>query len=147
MKNIIFLLVVWVGIGTAIAADGGQHPKIAPQILKQVNLHMRSAAERPDNALGNGWSLPQTQEHDQKLRVYIESDALDEDVLSDLQAAGVEIELVNDTLGVIQGKVPLDRILELADHPDINYIRLPDYGHPPFPGLGRDRGRCCHRRG
>ena len=86
MKNMIFLLVVWVGIGTAIAADSDQHPKIAPQILKQVNLHMRSGGARADNALGNGWSLPQAQEHDQRLRVYIESDALDEDVLSDLQS-------------------------------------------------------------
>ena len=28
----------------------------------------------------------------------------------------------------------MERILELADHPDINYIRLPDYGHPHSQG-------------
>lgn len=65
-----------------------------------------------------------------RIQVYIDVDQISPELLRQLKATEVSIELTNPTLWIIQAWVPFDRIEELADRQSVTRIRPPDYGFP-----------------
>jgi hypothetical protein len=65
-----------------------------------------------------------------RIQAYIDVDAIDSDLLTNLKEKGVDIELSNASLRIIQAWVPFDRIEELAMIESVRRIRPPDYGIP-----------------
>ena len=65
-----------------------------------------------------------------RIQVYIDVDQISPELLRQLKATEVSIELTNPTLRIIQAWVPFDRIEELADRQSVTRIRPPDYGFP-----------------
>ena len=131
LKSLSLLLMIWVcaGAGAAEISDKSQsfgvwHSKISPQVLDKMRGHssVTSTTLSEERLASKGWSVPKGQAQNRELRVYIEAKSLDDELIQLLEAAGVEIEVINEALAVIQGKIPLDKILDVVEHPKSSTI-------------------------
>src|SRR5262249_25293064 len=61
--------------------------------------------------------------------VYIELADWSQTILEQLQATRVTLERTDPTLQLVQGRLPLDRLDQVARLPFVKFIRLPDYGY------------------
>ena len=68
------------------------------------------------------------------LQVYIELREWSRGVLEQLQAWHVVIEITDPGLKLVQGRIPLDIIEQVAGLPFVKFIRLPDYGYSKQQG-------------
>lgn len=63
----------------------------------------------------------------EQIEVYLSMHSLEEDVLTELKDAGVEIELVSRNRSIVQGFVPLDRLDAVARLDTVRSITRPSY--------------------
>jgi len=77
-----------------------------------------------------------------RLQVYIYLERLDPAALSELEAAGVAVELTNQDRHVVQGWVPFYLVEDVARLVNVTRIRPPDYAVPRSQKLNpREEGR------
>jgi hypothetical protein len=79
------------------------------------------------------------------LQVYIELEEWSQTILEQLQAARVTIELTDPTLKLVQGRIPLDSLEQVARLPFVKFIRLPDYGYSNQQGSVGTQGDAVIR--
>jgi hypothetical protein len=79
------------------------------------------------------------------LQVYIELEDWSQTILDQLQAARVTIELTDPTQKLVQGRIPLDSLEQVARLPFVKFIRLPDYGYSNQQGSVGTQGDAVIR--
>jgi len=70
---------------------------------------------------------------DAEVQVYILVTEVTEQNLRELQNAGAKIELQDKRQRIVQARIPVTRLEEVAALPFVRFVRLPDYG---IPGTG-----------
>ncbi len=65
---------------------------------------------------------------DAEVQVYIQVAEVTDENLQQFQAAGVTVELSDKQQRIVQGRVPVTRLEEVAALPFVKFVRLPDYG-------------------
>ena len=67
---------------------------------------------------------------DAGVQVYIVMAEITEENLEQLQSAGVTVELRDEQQRIVQARVPVTRLEEVAALLFVRFVRLPDYGIP-----------------
>jgi hypothetical protein len=79
------------------------------------------------------------------VQVYIELERFDQDFVEALEMHGLNLEVVEPTLRLIQARIPLDRIEAVSQLPFVKFIRLPDYGYSNQQGAIGTQGDLVMR--
>ena len=60
------------------------------------------------------------------LQVYIQLEAFAQEALEELERRGLHIEVVEPTRGLIQARIPFDRLEDVSQLSFVKFIRLPE---------------------
>jgi len=102
-----------------------KHHKMSPGILHAFELQQRGLANE------GGWALSENgMDIDTRgLQVYIQLEAFAQEALEELERRGLHIEVVEPTRGLIQARIPFDRLEDVSQLPFVKFIRLPEYSY------------------
>lgn len=65
-----------------------------------------------------------------RVQIYLHAAGTTAKAAAALLAAGGEVERADRAAGIVQGRLPVGRLEELAADPAVRFLRLPDYGFP-----------------
>ena len=104
------------------------HPLLRHQLREMAILGVTPQTAQTFN-LARRFESPLLKVNDAgRIQVYVHVTQVDDGVLGLVRQHGLDIEIVNAELGILQGWLPFDRIEPLAREGAVRRIRPPDYG-------------------
>ena len=102
--------------------------KLHPRLLALTTRAIQAPLEQIRKA-DNG-AAPVLMDPQQRIQVYIKTQPLDSQALAQLTALGVEVEIHNTELNIVQAWVPVAQLSRVAQQAFVNRIDPPSYGQP-----------------